>query len=692
MCISGRSRLGYTAMNLDRRSFLKLVGAAGAVALPTLLGYDLLHSAEGESPPDLSPYAPVEILETWPTDPAEASPILLLISGSADNPFGLYLGEILRAEGLNCFQIGRIEDLSNAPLQWYDEVLLTEMSLTAAQVALLEAFVAGGGNLVSMRSDTQLVSLLGVEAGSGVTPDGYLQVATHHTIGQGIPGETLQYHGIANHYSLNGAEAVAWLFSDAANATGYPAVTFHRYGRGYASLWAFDLARSIAYMRQGKPDWANQERDGGEGIRAVDMFDGWIDLDRIAIPQADVQQRLLVNLLAVMSQNARPLPRLWYFPGRSDAVFIATSDSHGNPAVAVESILQRVENFNGHMSIYYTPFPSRSVRRAVKRGLLQAASMPVFRELISDIVTSPSPYDVADWRARGHEFALHPYVEVGTSAGWVRQWQEFTGLGYGPVPPTVRTHRTLWDGWVETARLQASYGMKLNLDYYHWGPSFRLVNGEWVYGYLTGSGLPMRFVDEHGTIMRIYQQLTQLADDHILDLRWGTAGYQGFADAEAGEAIHISEDLIRSSLTDHCAITANLHTDQYDIASAATDEASHKKAVEFLEGTLSFAAEMGVPIWSAEMWLRFTEFRYDARVTDVQWLPAVRQLSLLLDTELESRLELTVMIPKLHRGHVLSGIFVDGSDTEFREVRLGAITYGCISVSGGRHQLVGTYA
>jgi hypothetical protein len=38
-------------------------------------------------------------------------------------------------------------------------------------------------------------------------------------------------------------------------------------------------------------------RDGVEGVRAVDMFPGFIDLERIHLPQADEQQRLLVNLL-----------------------------------------------------------------------------------------------------------------------------------------------------------------------------------------------------------------------------------------------------------------------------------------------------------------------------------------------------------------------------------------------------------
>ena len=74
--------------------------------------------------------------------------------------------------------------------------------------------------------------------------------------------------------------------------TDFPAVTLRGYGQGQAALWAFALARSVALTRQANPAWANQECDGGLGIRAADMFKGWIDLDRIHILQADEQQRL----------------------------------------------------------------------------------------------------------------------------------------------------------------------------------------------------------------------------------------------------------------------------------------------------------------------------------------------------------------------------------------------------------------
>ena len=50
---------------LNRRQFIRAAAAAaaGALAVPTLLGYGLVHKAKGELPPELSPYAPLEFIE-----------------------------------------------------------------------------------------------------------------------------------------------------------------------------------------------------------------------------------------------------------------------------------------------------------------------------------------------------------------------------------------------------------------------------------------------------------------------------------------------------------------------------------------------------------------------------------------------------------------------------------------------------
>lgn len=668
---------------LDRRQFLKLAGATGALAVPALLGYDLFRDAQGELPPNLSPYVPLEVMQNWPSTPGQASPILLLLNQGGDNPFGAFLAEILRAEGLNCFQIAYVSDLGNAPLDWFDLVLLAEGPLDNSQAERLESYVARGGRLIAMRPVERLAALFGLDRLPGSTHQGYLQVEPGHPIGQGIARETLQFHGTADHYRLAGAQVVARLASDAETLTNFPAVSLHNYGQGQAAMWSFDLARSIAYTRQGKPSRANQEWDGGDGIRAVDMFTGWVNLDRLLIPQADEQQRLLTNLLTAMSQQARPLPRLWYFPGAAESILIATGDSHGNPASAIEEVLQRVERRGGHISVYYTPFPHGDLRRTVKKAVTEAIRLPLLGELLRHECSAPTPAQVADWRARGHEFAIHPYVEEGLENGWSQYWKEFTGLGYGPIPPTTRTHRVLWTGWVETARVQASHGIRMNLDYYQWGPTFQLKSGIWANGHFTGSGLPMRFIDEYGRILNIYQQLTQVADDHLLNLHWG-----GVAKLSAETAVEISRTLLSRSLEgDYCAIAANFHVDPYAVGGEWVTE-----SIRWLEGTLDYAAEHSIPIWSAANWLRFTEIRHAAEIEDVQWQPNARRLSFNVAAPTAPDVALTAMVPSWHNGLKLIQLEVDGSTVGHNMRQVGGVSYAWISVPAASHQVVATYA
>jgi len=66
-------------------------------------------------------------------------------------------------------------------------------------------------------------------------------------------------------------------------------------------------------MRQGNPAWVYQERDGITPQRPDDLFYGaksgdmqpdWIDLSKVAIPQADEQQRLFVNMILEMTRTS----------------------------------------------------------------------------------------------------------------------------------------------------------------------------------------------------------------------------------------------------------------------------------------------------------------------------------------------------------------------------------------------------
>jgi len=279
---------------LTRRDFLKLAGVGTAVVVPSALGYGVFRSAQGEYPVERSPY-----VETVHTSNLDGSvPILLIVNRESANPFGIYLGEILRAEGVNCFHTADLSSIQGGLLEKYDIVVLAETPLSASQAEMLEGYVARGGRLVGMRPDDRLGSVFGVERSEGDISEGYIKTESSHPAGEGINPSTLQFHGSANLYRLAGAQTVAWLYTDRDTSSENPAVTLNVSGDGMTALFAFDLAKSIAYTRQGNPEMINQDVDGLNGVRTVDMFLDWIDLERIEIPQADEQQRLFVHILS----------------------------------------------------------------------------------------------------------------------------------------------------------------------------------------------------------------------------------------------------------------------------------------------------------------------------------------------------------------------------------------------------------
>jgi hypothetical protein len=148
--------------------------------------------------------------------------------------------------------------------------------LNATQVTTLTNWVNAGGNLIAMHPDKQLAGLLGLTDANATLANAYLKVDTTAAPGAGIVSATIQYHGTADRYTLNGASAVATLYSNATTATSNPAVTLRSVGSsgGQAAAFTYDLARSVVLTRQGNPAWASQERDGVSGIRPDDLYYG----------------------------------------------------------------------------------------------------------------------------------------------------------------------------------------------------------------------------------------------------------------------------------------------------------------------------------------------------------------------------------------------------------------------------------
>jgi hypothetical protein len=433
-------------------------------------------------------------------------PILVVTSNSAT--FSKYYAEILRAEGLNEFTVADVATITSASsLTPYDVVVLGKVALTGTQVTALTTWVTNGGNLIAMDPDAQLASLLGLTISGTTLPNGYLAVDTSTKMGNGIVGASMQYHGSAHLHTLNGATRLATLYSNATTPTANTAVSLRSVGSngGQAAAFAFDLATSIVYTRQGNPAWAAQERDGTTPIRSDDKFYGnaagdpqpdWIDRTKVSIPQADEQQRFLANLILEMNSDRKPLPRFWYLPNGHRAAVVMTGDDHAragtrarwNEFIAASTPGCNLDNWECIRGTSYM-FPDTPMTNA---------------ELLA-------------FEAQGFEVGLHintqcnDFTESSLSQIYTDQLSAYHTAWPGlPVTRTMRHHCIVWSDWASGAKVQLANGIRLDTSYYYWpGPNW--VND--TPGHFTGSAIPMRFADLDGTIIDVYQVVSQMTDE-----------------------------------------------------------------------------------------------------------------------------------------------------------------------------------
>ncbi len=516
-----------------------------------------------------------------PADSGPGGPILVIASTA--NPFGRYYGEILSAEGLDEYNVTDITKVTSALLTQYDVVILSDIAVSAAQATMLDNWVNAGGRLVAMHPDAKLAGLLGLTSTGGSASNAYLRVDTSASPGQGITNQTMQYHGSADDYQLSGASAIATLYSDATTATAFPAVTLHSVGAsgGQAAAFTYDLARSVVYTRQGNPAWSGQERDGQAPIRSDDLFFGasatdpqpdWVDLSKVAIPQADEQQRLLANLVEQLESTRMPLPRFWYLPRGDKAAVVLTGDDHANGGTAGRFDAQiadstpgcNVANWECVRSTSYI-YPGTPLTDA------QAASYDSQGFEIGLHVTT----GCADWTPTSLANAYNSQL-----ASWHAQLPSL------PSPVTSRTHCIVESDYSTQPHVELANGIRLDTNYYYWPPG-------WVQdhpGLFTGSGFPMRFADPDGSPIDVYQATTQMTDesgqsypatiDTLLDNATGPLGYYG-------------------------VFTANMHTD------SATSSGA--------DAIVASAQARNVPVVSARQMLQWLDGRNASSFGNLSW-------------------------------------------------------------------------
>ena len=585
-----------------------------------------------------------------PANGGPGGPILVI--ASSQNPYTRFYSEILYNEGLNEFTVQDVSTVSAATLANYDLVILGEMQLAPTQVSMLTSWVNGGGRLIAMRPDKQLASLLGLTSTVNTLSDAYLKVNTSAGPGVGIVGDTIQFHGSADLYTLNGATSFATLYSNANVSASAPAVTLAASGAGQVAAFTYDLARSVVLTRQGNPAWSGQDRDGfidpavGTGqIRADDLYWGnasfdpqpdWIDLNKVAIPQADEQQRLLANLILQMNSNKKPLPRFWYFPSGYKAVVIMTGDDHG------------LGGTSGRFNQYIANSPTGC----------SVADWTCIRGT-SYIWTNTQIPNYQTYVAQGFEIANHTdtiptcvnftkdSLDSSLSLQLAQLAQNFPAM---PASRTNRNHCVLWSDYDSAPLVFSSHGIRLDTSYYYWP-------GVWIQdrpGMFTGSGMPMRYADRNGNLIDVFQATTQMTDESgqtypkninaLLDNAIGPLGYYG-------------------------AFTANMHTDY------ATSGGS--------DAIVASAQARGVPVIAAQQMLTWLDARNASSFGSLTWDGSA--LSFTVTTNAQAR-NLRAMVPANSSAGALNNLTFNGGTTSYSVETIKGIQYAVFAAAAGSYR------
>lgn len=570
---------------------------------------------------------------------------ILIVTDISTNPFSKYYTEILRAEGLNEFDVAELSDISARIISHYNVIIVGDIPVSEKQTAFLTTWVEKGGILIAFRPDSLLYHLFGIQQKEKkVLADKYISINAGIAAGAGITNETLQYHGEADIYTLSEAFSLATLYSDAATATPHPAVTSHNVGAGSAIAFAYDLARSVVYTRQGNPEWRGLKSNIAQGpIRSNDLFinksgtdslHDYIDFDKITIPQADEQQRFLCNL--ILKTSPIPLPRFWYLPKALKAAIVMTGDDHNlfGTSARFEKYLKSGPNTADDVKNW---------------NAVRATSYLYSKNRMSD---EQAKY----YQDQGFEIALHLFTSCADwtpkslDDEWTAQLSEFREK-YPDIskPVTNRTHCMCWSDWATQAKVQAQHGIHLDVNYYYWP-------GEWIRnrpGLFTGSAIPMRFADMDGTVIDCYQAPTQIVDEadinfttftnQLLDKALGEEGYYG-------------------------AFVANMHTD-----------ISNHPGSDII---IASALKRKVPVISAKQLLTWVEGRNNSSFGSISWNG--QQLSFYVLAAPGSE-NMKAMLPVASESGKLFSISKSGSPISFTTEIIKGVNYAFFDAVTGNY-------
>ena len=200
------------------------------------------------------------------------------------------------------------------------------------------------------------------------------------------------------------------------------------------------------------------------GAASFDPQPDWVNLDKVAIPQADEQQRLLANLILSMNSDRKLLPRFWYFPHGHEAVVVMTGDDHAglwrsyavrrfNQYLAASPPGGSVDDWEA-IGRHFLPFPYRRRDEDAQVVFYQTNGFEINLHLNTDCAELHTAQALARRVSPINSISSKPSTRVWPSPRRI----EFTALR-GAATPSCRR-------WVR------EFGIRLDTSYYYWPPAW----------------------------------------------------------------------------------------------------------------------------------------------------------------------------------------------------------------------------
>jgi hypothetical protein len=237
---------------------------------------------------------------------------------------------------------------------------------------------------------------------------------------------------------------------------------------------------------------------------------------------------------------------------------------------------------------------------------------------------------------------------------------------------TVVNHWFVWCGkdisgvrdFTAQAKLEVNNDIGMDINYAHYDNNsnhghFLGAMGEGQ-GNFTGSGLVMKFVDEAGSLVNIYQHLNNVYDQQYMEHKDSIGFYNCF------------KGLMDRSLKDevYSYISVKAHNNEYFFSKTP------------LMNMLDYSRDNNIPVWAPMKLLQFLRAKDEATFTNIKW-DSNKQLSFRIKSALKHSNELACMIPYLFRERKITEVTIDGIKQPYSVKRVKGFDYAFATIRPG---------